>query len=144
MDRVQVLAYPTPSPEGPAFREISCIHVMEAMACGLPVVTRGVGALPETLAKGAGGLVGYPNKRYAEEFADAVISYLRDGQRWQAASGKGLRAAQGLGWDPVAEQWTEMAEEIIRKKSGDRLSLAYHFYKRSDIIPLQALVNQAA
>ncbi|MDP1690345.1 MAG: glycosyltransferase family 4 protein, partial [bacterium] len=46
--------YPTPAYYAPEFDEVSCISFMEAQACGLPVVSSDRGALPETLAPGAG------------------------------------------------------------------------------------------
>src|SRR6185436_14863890 len=43
----------------------------------------------------------------------------------------------------VAARWTDLCEEIIREKSSNRLSLAYHFYKRSDILALKEVLAEA-
>lgn len=42
------------------FEEISCITAMECMAAGLPIVASDLAALTETVAPGAGVLVGHP------------------------------------------------------------------------------------
>lgn len=53
MKAMDLLVYPTPGDIMPDFREVSCIAMMEAMHCGLPVLTTNKGALPET-CEGAG------------------------------------------------------------------------------------------
>jgi len=44
------------------FEEISCITAMECMAVGLPIVASDLAALTETVAPGAGVLVGHPSE----------------------------------------------------------------------------------
>lgn len=77
MKSMDLMIYPTPSEVQPEFREVSCIAVMEAAHCGLPVVTTKKGALPETL--GGGGVVysdlgDFPNsiKRAMKKHKDLV------------------------------------------------------------------------
>ena len=64
------------------FEEISCITAMECMACGLPVVASDLAALTETLAPGAGVLVGH---RAPEELqgADAMAKHLQADGSWR-------------------------------------------------------------
>jgi glycosyltransferase involved in cell wall biosynthesis/SAM-dependent methyltransferase len=130
-----VYTYPVPSPFAPDFDEISCISMMEAMACGLPIVTSARGALPETVAPGAGVLISEPihTSEYYDAFSQAVLNYMRAPEDWRAASAAGEQHAAGLSWDGVAEQWEELFYEELQKKSSDLATLANHFWRRSDI-----------
>lgn len=75
MKSADLLVYPTPNDLAPEFREVSCIAVMEAAHCGLPVVTSNKGALPETL-KGAGAFL----LDEVAEFAPTIQGILAEDQ----------------------------------------------------------------
>ena len=127
--------YPMPSKIGPEFDEVSCISLMEAQACGLPAVATARGAIPETLAIGAGAMVPWPGHTPAfyDAFADECLHLMRDRQAWQAASRAGIAHAATLDWDAVADEWSSLFETEIRKHSADLGTLANHFWRHSDI-----------
>lgn len=137
-----VYVYPTPSPIQPTFVETSCITMMEAQACGLPVVATNRGALKETVASGTGTLVdGDPQSaEYRQAFVAAVLQLVRDDGVWQAASAAGRENAKNLSWAAVAKQWTEEAEKQIRELSSNTDTLAHHFWRRSDIQAARHLI----
>jgi len=66
----------------------SCRAALEAMACGKPVVARGVGALPETVVDGETGLLLSEDR--PEPLARARLSILADPgrARLMGAAGK--------------------------------------------------------
>lgn len=136
--------YPTPSPFASDFDEISCISVFETMACGLPVVTSNRGALPETLAPGAGRLISEPvhTSAYYDAFAGEALALMRNPTMWDSASKAGLERAQQLSWDGVAEQWETLFIEGIKAKSSDLATMANHFWHRSDIYAAQKCLEQ--
>ncbi len=137
-----VLVYPTPSPVMPTFAEISCLTAMEAQACGLPIVTSAAGALPETVAPGAGVCIeGDPmSDAYVEAFTEAVRRYVTDDTAWQAASTAGLAAAAGLDWSGVASQWTETFTARFAEVNDSPERLVRHFIRQSDILAAKAVV----
>lgn len=128
------LVYPTPSPIAPRFREISCITAMEAQACGLPMVTSALGALPETLSAEAGVLVdGDPTEdagTYAEEFAESVKLACVDADLRAA----GPEIAKVLRWDGLAEEWEREIIRLVEERNDDPRRLFRHFVRRSDIV----------
>lgn len=127
--------YPVPSPFAPDFDEISCISAMEAQACGLPIVSTARGALPETVAPGAGVLVSDEvlTPGYCDSFAAAAVRLMRDPSAWEAASKAGIERAASLDWDSVARDWSEMFEREIRARNTSPARLANHFWRRSDV-----------
>jgi glycosyltransferase involved in cell wall biosynthesis/2-polyprenyl-3-methyl-5-hydroxy-6-metoxy-1,4-benzoquinol methylase len=140
MQSAGLMVYPVPSRITPDFDEVSCISAMEAQANGLPMITSARGALPETLAPGAGVLIpdDVHSTAYYEAFAQATVRLMRDPAAWEAASQAGLDRAEQLDWKGVAEQWSEVFEREIRKNSADKATLASHFYRRSDIYAAKA------
>jgi len=130
-----VYVYPTPSPFAPEFDEISCISIMEAMACALPVVASSRGALPETLGPGAGILIPdtVHTPEYYDAFAAATLSLMRSPERSRAASVAGVKHAELLDWSGVAVQWEELFLKEICGKNNNLATLANHFWRRSDI-----------
>lgn len=138
-----VYVYPVPSVFAPEFDEISCVSIMEAQACGLPVVTSARGALPETLAPSAGVLIREPvhTPAYFDAFADAVVNYMHNATERSFAAAAGLERAQSLSWDAVARQWTDLFVNEIQKGSVDKATLANHFYRHSDIYAAKACLD---
>lgn len=124
----RVYVYPTPSPMSPRFREVSCISVMECMAAGLPFVGSHLGALPETLAPGAGTLIeGAPGSEgYDERFVEAVMVYLQDDAAWQDASEAGPKAAQDCQWSAVAQEWEDCFTDYIGARHVQSSRLETH------------------
>ena len=135
-----IYAYPTPSPKFKDFNEVSCISAMEALAAGMPIVTSKRGALPETIPTGAATLIdGDPSSsKYQTAFIKAILDYVRKPKKYDAASAAGMKHAQTLGWDRVAEDWTEFMHRLFAENNDDKLRLAYHFYRRSDIFAAKA------
>lgn len=132
-------AYPTPSSVSPDFAEVSCISVMEAHACGLPVVTSAIGALPETCCPDASILIdgkGF-DPDYADKFADAVLSYLHDDARWSTSSAIARQfAAERYSLTGLAKDWVSQFEQMISERNNSATRLSYHFYRMNDIMPL--------
>lgn len=127
--------YPVPSRSNEGFDEISCISAMEAQGCGLPIVATARGALPETVAPGAGTLIDLPlfTPEFYDAFAEACLALMRDPAAHAAASQAGLERAATLDWSGIALEWSAMFEEEIRSNSSDLATMANHFWRHSDI-----------
>ncbi len=104
MSRADLFCYPTQSSEG--FPKV----VLEALACGLPVVATPVSVLPRLLGDGAGILV---EESSAEAVARGVIACLSDREGYRAMS----RAAVATARSYSLETW--------RDSIGERLSRAW-------------------
>lgn len=138
--RSSLYVYPTPSEAMPEFREVSCISAMEAQACGLPFISSYVGALPETVADGAGVLVPYEgNDNYNREFVDAVVSALNDDLARARMGEAGKAKLASMSWDAIASEWLSMIEDRVARFNGDPRRLALHFMRRSDVIAAKEL-----
>jgi glycosyltransferase involved in cell wall biosynthesis len=130
----QALVYPGVENE---FREISCLLGMEAQACGTPIVSCKRGALPETVNRKAGVLLGdeetnLHSEEYREKFADAIDSLCRDEMAWRRMSKAGRRHAASLGWDGVAQQWEEHWIKVITEQNSDRYRSLRHMVRMGD------------
>jgi glycosyltransferase involved in cell wall biosynthesis len=116
----RAFVYPTPSPLLPNCREVSCISVMECQAAGLPVVSTSIGALPETMADGAGTLIRLDPSApaslpgYVEQFGEAVLGWVRDDAAWAKASQVGVLRSAQLDWSAVARAWLTEFEGWLR------------------------------
>ncbi|MDR7537428.1 MAG: glycosyltransferase [Armatimonadota bacterium] len=141
--RASVYLYPTPSPVMPLFREVSCISAMEAQACGLPVVTARAGALPETVAPGAGTLVDGDPVDQADAYAEAALRYLCDPDARERAGRAGRSRAQALDWSGVARDWSQAWERALRERAADPVRTALHFVRRSDIVVARHTLRDA-
>ena len=135
-----VYVYPTPSPQALDFDEVSCISAMEAQACGLPFVTTARGALPETIAPGAGALITAPigMPAYYDSFVTETLRLMRSPSDWREASRRGEERAATYGWDGVAEQWTAMFESQFKERTANTATMANHFWRHSDIYAAKA------
>lgn len=131
--KARCYVYPTPSPVAADFREISCISLMECMAAGLPVVATRIGALPETLATGAGKLI-KDDENHTKNFVNAVSAYLDDHAAFSRASEAGKRASKNNDWEIVAQEWTEEIYSLFDQLNDDPERLARHFIQHSDVV----------
>lgn len=90
------------------------VSVVEAMACGLLVVSTSVGGIPHLVESGRTGLLVPPGD--AAGMADAVRRLLREPGLAARVSEAGRRAAEKSDWSRVLARW----EEILGTLSGDR------------------------
>lgn len=96
----------------PSLREGFPLVLVEAMACGLPVVATRVGGIPEVVEEGLTGLLVPPNDSRA--LAEAVNSLLDDPQRMRSMGAKGRqRVMEHFTWDKVAERMVGYFREIL-------------------------------
>jgi glycosyltransferase involved in cell wall biosynthesis len=93
----------------PSLYEGFGMPVLEAMACGTPVVTSNVSALPE-VAGDAGLLV---NPYAPEAIGEALAELLESAARREDLSRRGLERARRFTWPQVAEQTVRVYKQIL-------------------------------
>ncbi len=82
------------------------VSVVEAMACGLCVVSTGVGGVPYLVEDGVEGVLVQPGD--ADGMAEAVLRLLEEEGLSARLSAMGRRRAERHGWDAVLPQWLEL------------------------------------
>lgn len=87
------------------------VSVLEAMACGLCVVSTNVGGLPYLIRSGVEGILCPPDDDQA--MADAVRRILRDPQLASHLSSNARVRAETHDWHTVLEKWEKLFASII-------------------------------
>jgi glycosyltransferase involved in cell wall biosynthesis len=93
----------------PTFYEGFGLPVLEAMACGCPVISSNVSSIPEVV--GAGGLL--VNPEITNEIAAAMGSLLSDTKVRAELSAQGLLQAARFSWLKCAQETLKVYEELI-------------------------------
>ena len=93
----------------PTLYEGFCLPVLEAMACGTPVITSNVSSLPE-IAGDAAVLINPDN---IDELAGAIYNVLANKDLQKVLREKGIRQARRFSWRETAQQTLKVYEEVL-------------------------------
>ncbi len=93
----------------PSLYEGFGLPVLEAMACGVPVITSNVSAMPE-MAGDAGLLV---DPRNTDEWADAMQLVLTDRALHDKLAYKGLERSKLFSWERTARETLAVYEHVV-------------------------------
>ena len=114
LQQADLFCYPTSASEG--FPKA----VLEALACGLPVVTTRVSVLPQLINQGCGALL---QDLSPQTIAQSVCGVLSDAERYQEMSGMAIETARQYS----LERWRDYIGEQLRagweQESGECLIL---------------------
>lgn len=96
----------------PSIREAMPNVVLEAMACGLPVVATRVGGLPEMVAEGVTGLL--TPVRDPEAMAEAIGRLLAETELRRSMGEQGrARAEHAFSWRAMVERFSTLVESLV-------------------------------
>ncbi|GER80065.1 MAG: glycosyltransferase family 4 protein [Anaerolineales bacterium] len=88
------------------------VSVLEAMACGLCVVTTNVGGLPDLLEDGVDALLVPPDDSQA--MANAIRRLLTEPALAEKLSVNARRKVEGFDWSVILPQWERLFTELIQ------------------------------
>jgi len=125
MAQCKLYVYPT------MFEDTSCMMSLEAFASGLPFLGFRTGALPETTRDGGAVLLPHNGKVDKKRFIKEVKRIFH-GDKWSSLNRRAIAKKQT--WKSAAEQWIDMFEDLIEKKSEDKIRLLKHLERHSDIV----------
>lgn len=92
----------------PSLRESFGIPMLEAMACGTPVITSDTSAMPEV----AGDDAILVNPQMPSEIADAILQLEKNNDFYQQQSAYGLERVKKFSWKNTAEEYVKIYNEI--------------------------------
>jgi glycosyltransferase involved in cell wall biosynthesis len=95
----------------PSLYEGFGLPVLEAMACGVPVVASNVSSIPEV----AGDAALLTDPRDAEAICDAMEHILKDGDLRSDLRRRGLERAATFSWEKAARETVAVYEEAVKK-----------------------------
>jgi glycosyltransferase involved in cell wall biosynthesis len=93
----------------PSLHEGFGITLLEAMACGTPVVTANTSAMPEVVGE-AGALV---NPESADEIAGAIVNLHYNPTYYQELCDRSLMRAKTFTWESTAGKVAEVYEKLL-------------------------------
>lgn len=93
----------------PSFYEGFGLPVLEAFACGTPVVTSTAGSLPEVA--GEAGLLVDPND--SEEIATSVLALLTDKDFREKKRQQGLKQVEKFSWEKAAKETLDILKLMV-------------------------------
>jgi glycosyltransferase involved in cell wall biosynthesis len=93
------------------------LPVVEAMACGTPVITSNATSLPEVVGDAA--LMVTPGK--VEELVEALLLVLRDEALRQDMRERGLRRARLFTWEQTAQETLAIYERVVKLRSENHI-----------------------
>jgi glycosyltransferase involved in cell wall biosynthesis len=95
----------------PSLSESFGMTVVEAMACGKPVIATRVGGMQETVQHGKNGLLVRPGD--ATDLAEAILYLLHNDELRAAMGCEGCkRVAELYSWETVAASWLEIVGKL--------------------------------
>jgi len=86
---------------------------LEAMACGIPVITSNTSSLPE-IVSGAGIMV---NPQDANALAEAMCRVLTDKKQYQTMVENGLKRAEEFSWKNTADKTIDIYQKVLKKRN---------------------------
>jgi glycosyltransferase involved in cell wall biosynthesis len=92
----------------PSLRESFGIPMLEAMGCGVPVITSNTSSMPEV----AGDAAHIINPYNPEEITQAIIKILADAEYYETLCKKGIERNKLFSWKNMAEQVLVLYNEI--------------------------------
>lgn len=142
MQKATLYVYPTD------FEDTSHITTMECMANGLPLLGTNRSAVKETLASGAGLLLGTGKDgecftpEFKLNFADNVLRLLYSPNELDEMRKIGIDYAnKNLGVDKLAEEWEQQFYKMFKERNNNPSRLAKYFYDRNDLVALSKVEN---
>lgn len=95
------------------------LSLLEALACGKPVVATNVGGIPEIVKHRINGLLVEPNN--VHELTNALLYFLENKKEANRMGNNGAKyAAKNYSVDVVVEKMERAYEEVIQNYSGNR------------------------
>jgi hypothetical protein len=96
------------------------ISILEAFACGMPVVTTAPDGIRYIVEHGRTGLLSEPGD--AEALAYNVIRILRDPELAERLASNGYEELKRYRWESVREQWLEVYRSLRREAAPEPAS----------------------
>jgi glycosyltransferase involved in cell wall biosynthesis len=93
----------------PSLYEGFGMPVLEAMACGTPVVTSSAGSIPEVAGKAAL----FVDPKNPEEIANAILQIVSDASLRERMIEQGVEQAKRFSWEKTAQQMLEIYRETV-------------------------------
>ncbi|MEM3440425.1 MAG: glycosyltransferase family 4 protein [Candidatus Bathyarchaeia archaeon] len=87
------------------------LAILEAGACGKPVIASRVGGLPEVVEDGGNGLLVPPNDEWA--LSEAILKVLGDEELARGMGKRGRELAEAKDWSKVAGAYRAIYEEAL-------------------------------
>jgi glycosyltransferase involved in cell wall biosynthesis len=90
------------------------LSILEAFACGLPVVTTNAGGIADMIVNGETGLV--VNRGDHEAMAQQAMRLLKETNLAGSIVKRALDECRNYSWSSVSEQWTELYRDLAKSE----------------------------